>query len=101
MIQTSITDLEKLAEDVAREVAGPEAFRAVEVESGWDVDDRPAYHFTFLIDQDRATQRPGIVRLRLRQKLRDELEALGDEHQPLLRMLDRIDWEKRGSARVR
>jgi hypothetical protein len=99
MIQTSTADLEKLAQDAAREIAGPEAFEQVEIEPGLDLDDRPIYHFTFLINQERAKQRAGMVRILLSRRLREELEARGDEHLPALRMLDRTDWEKRGSAR--
>lgn len=100
MIQMSEAELEKLAREAALDIAGPEAFEQVEIETVVDLDDRPAYYFTFLINQDRARQRPGMVRTRLSQRLRDELEARGDEHRPLLRMLDRSDWDKRGSAKL-
>jgi hypothetical protein len=100
MIQGYEADLKKLARDAAVDIAGPEAFEQVEVETVVDLDDRPAYYFIFLIDQERAWQRPGMVRTRLSQRLREELEARGDEHRPLLRMLDRSDWDKRGSARL-
>jgi hypothetical protein len=99
MIPTSIGELEKLAGDAAREIAGPEAFGGVEVEPGVDFDYRPVYHFTFLINQERANLRAGLVRLRLRQRLQQVLEARGDEHHPALEMLDRTDWEKRANER--
>jgi len=100
MIQTSTTDLEKLAQDAAREIAGPEAFEQVEVETVTDLDDRPAYHFTFLLNPERVRQHAGLVRIDLGLKLLDDLTARGDEHRPLTRILDRTDWEKRGSARL-
>ncbi len=96
----SIADVESLARDAARDIAGSDVFKQVELETVVDLDDRPAYHFTVLINPERAKLRPGPVRTRLSQKLREELEARGDEHRPLLRMLDRADWEKRGSARL-
>jgi hypothetical protein len=70
MIETGIPELETLARDAAREIAGPEAVDAVEIETGIDLDDRPIYHFTFLIDQEHARQGIGMVWTRLSQKLR-------------------------------
>jgi hypothetical protein len=72
--------LEKLARDAALEIAGPDAFEQVEVETGVDLDDRPAYQFTFLINQALATQRAGQVRIRR------------GEHRPLIRILSNSDW---------
>jgi len=42
MIQTPTAELEKLAQDAAREIASPEAFEQVEVETVTDLDDRPS-----------------------------------------------------------
>lgn len=90
-------DVEQLGREAAQFVAGPEALEAVEVATGYDFD-RPTYRFTFLIDQDRAHLPPGLLRIRLMQKLLDSLEACNDEHVPVIRMLDRTDWERRGGA---
>ena len=100
MIQTGIADLEILAADAVRESAGPEAFGRVEVEIGVDVRYRPADEFTFLINQDRAKPRAGLVRIRLGLKHLDEVAAQGDEHLPVLDILDRTDWEKRANERL-
>jgi hypothetical protein len=98
MNQITTSDLEKLGRDAACEVAGPSAFEHVAVEAGGDFDNRPVYIFSFVIDQDRARDRPGAVRIALGQKLRDALDALGDEHYPTIRILSREDWDKRARA---
>lgn len=100
MIKTPTAELEKLARDAAREIAGPHAVEQLEIENVIDLDDRPAYHFTFLVNKDRVGVHPGLFRVDLALKLLDELTARGDEHRPLIRFLDRRDWEKRGSARL-
>jgi hypothetical protein len=48
-----------------------------------------------LINPDRARQRPGLIRTRLIQKLLDDLSARGDEHLPVIQILNREDWTKR------
>lgn len=90
-------DVEQLGREAAQQVAGPEAVEQVEVATGYEFD-RPVYRFTFLIDQGRALLPAGLLRTRLSQRLRDGLEARNDERQPVLRILDRTDWEKRGVA---
>jgi hypothetical protein len=91
--QALAADLQALGRDAARDVAGEESVEGVEVTIGEGVSDRPAYQFTFLINQSR--ERPGLVRIRLGQKLKDALAARGDEHYPMLRILNRADWDKR------
>jgi len=98
MTQITTSDLEKLGRDVACEVAGPEAFEHVAVESGGDFDNRPVYIFSFVIDQDRARDRAGRVRIGLGMKLRDALIDLGEEHYPVIRILSRDDWDRRARA---
>ena len=95
------SDIEKLGYEAAQEVAGSDAVEQVEVVAGGDDSDRPVYYFSFLIDQSRARQRAGLVRIRLMQKLDDELLARGDEHRAVIRILDREDWGKRRDARPR
>jgi hypothetical protein len=98
MSRSTTAELEKIGRDAAQQVAGEGAVAQVEVVPGEDSDERPAYYFSFLIDQDRARQRPGLVFTRLIQKLRDELIARGDGHYPVIRILDRTDWDKRKGA---
>jgi hypothetical protein len=99
MSQGTVAELEKLGRDAARQVAGEGAVAQVEVVLGEDSSERPVYYFSFLIDQDRARQRAGLVRTRLVQKLRDELIARGDERYPVIQMLSRTDWDRRAGAR--
>ncbi len=70
----------------------------IEIESGVDFYDRPAYHFSFLIDQKGSKNRQGLVLTRQRQRLADDLDARGDTHIPTIRLLDREDWGRRGNA---
>jgi hypothetical protein len=98
MIDTPSEELKKLGLDAAQAAAGADAVEQVEVFPGEDSLDRPAYFFSFLIDQKRAAERPGLVRIRLTQALRDGLAARGDEHYPIIRILDRADWDRRARA---
>lgn len=100
MIQDTVENLEKLGRDVAEEVAGPGCVEQVEVAAGVDYFERPVYDFSFLIDLDRARLRPGLILIRLDQRLQDELIARGDEHHPVVRLLDHTDWPRRASART-
>jgi hypothetical protein len=99
MSQNNVAILEKLGLDAAEHAAGKGSVERVEVVSGEDSSDRPVYYFSFLIDQDRARQRAGLVRTRLIQKLRDDLIALRDGHYPVIRILSRTDWDRHGDAR--
>ena len=98
MNQDTATDLETLGRAAAQQIAGEDAVEQVEVVAGTDYTDRPVYYFSFLIDQGRARERAGLVFTRLIQKLRDDLVARGDEHLPVVRILDRTDWPRRGRA---
>ena len=98
MSKSMTSDLEELGRAAAEQIAGKEAVQDVEVAVGQDLSERPAYYFSFLIDQSRARQRAGLVRTRLVQKLRDDLIARGDEHYPVIRILDRTDWDRRKDA---
>jgi hypothetical protein len=99
MSETDVPTLEKLALKAAEAAAGSGSVERVEVVSGEDDSDRPAYYFTFLIDEDRAQHRPGLVLTRLIQRLSDDLIAISDGHYPVVRILNRTDWDRRGSAR--
>jgi hypothetical protein len=82
----------------AEHVAGPDAVEEVEVTPGEDAYDRPVYYFSFLIHQERAQQRAGLVRIRLIQKLREDLVARGDSHNPVIQILSKDDWPNRADA---
>ena len=92
-------ELKELGRAAAAHVAGDDAVQQVEVSEGEDSSDRPVYYFSFLIDQARARQRPGLVLVRLIQKLLDDLIARGDSHYPSVRILDKDDWAKRANAK--
>jgi hypothetical protein len=93
MLKTN--ELKKLGLEAAERAAGEGAVEEVEVEAGEDDFDRPIYRFSFLIQQDRARDRAGLVRIRLIQSLQDALESRGDGRYPVVRILDRVDWERR------
>ena len=92
-------NLEQLGRVAAQQVAGADAVENVEVSSGEDWSGRPIYQFAFLIDQARARQRAGVIRIRLIQALLDALIARGDEHLPSVQILSRADWDRRNGAR--
>ena len=98
MIETATDELETLARDAAREIAGPGACERVEVAPIIDLQDRPADHFTFLINPDRFIGNPGMAMIDLALRLGDELAARGDDHRPVTRFLGKSDWENRGNA---
>ncbi len=98
MTESTVSDLERLGFDAAQEVTGKDAVKQVEVASGEDLFERPAYFFSFLIDQGLARQRAGLVRIRLMQKLLDELTARDDGHLPVIQILNQEDWDKRSVA---
>ncbi len=98
MSATIDAELEQMGWAAAEHAAGSGAVERVEVRRGIDVWDRPAYHFSFLIDQSRARQDAGLVRIRIMQKLLDDLDKRGDDHRPVLRILNREDWDRRTDA---
>jgi hypothetical protein len=87
-------DLEQIGRDAAAAVAGAENVEAVEAREIEDWTDKPAYFFSFLIEQDRDRLGPGVLRTRLAQRLRDELTARGDYRYPLVQIINRDDWGK-------
>jgi hypothetical protein len=91
-------DLEQIGRAAAAAVAGAENVEAVEAREGEDWTDKPAYYFSFLIEQDRDDLRPGLLLGRVARKLRDELIARGDYHYPFVQILNRSDWDKRQHA---
>ena len=95
MPNTVTEDLEKFALEAGREIAGPGVFEQVEVRPTADLDDRPAYLFTILLNPHRIVGEPGLPLVDLRIRLRRELEARGDEHRPMTRYLERRDWHER------
>ena len=77
---------------------GADKVKQVEVVAGPDSTDEPAYYFWYQLDQDPASQSAALARVRLKQKLRDELLARGDTTYPYLRVLTKQDWDKRAGA---
>jgi hypothetical protein len=90
--------LQQLGRQAAEAVAGAEAVEDMEVGPALDWDGTPAYLFTFLINQDKSIARPGEILIRTGLKIQDELISRGDEHNPMIRLLDRADWEQRAGA---
>jgi hypothetical protein len=98
MNQLADTDLVEIGRNVAQHVAGAGTVERVKVSAGQDSTDRPAYFFSFLIDRYRDGERAGLIRIRLEQKLRDELMARDDGHHPIVQVLNRADWEQHEGA---
>lgn len=98
--QETAANLERLGLQTARELGGDDSVEQVEVLSTVDIDQRPAYHFALLVDLSRFKQRPGLVRIRLGQKLTGELRARGDDHEVILQMVDKADWHRRANAQT-
>lgn len=96
--ESTMPAIRELGLEAAREIAGPNAVDDVQVVEELDAEGSPAYRFDFLIDPAYIQLRPGLVRIRLGQRLRRDLTARGDAHRPLLRMLDRADWSRRLDA---
>jgi hypothetical protein len=86
--------LEQIGRDAAAAVAGAENVEAVEAREIDDWTEKPAYFFSFLIEQDRDRLGPGLLRTRVAQRLRDELIARGDYRYPLVQIINRGDWDK-------
>ena len=99
MLKLPTATLERTGCDAAEAVGGAGVVGAIRVEPGVDADERPAYHFRFLINQDRSILGPGLLRIRLHLRLLEDLSILGDEHEPVLEMLDRADWDRRAASR--
>ena len=91
--------IEELGKRAAAAVVGDGVFPQVRVESDEDDDFRPIYRFSFLIDRQHSSMRPGLIRIRLIQKLRDELVSRRDDHLPVIRILNQADWDQEARAR--
>jgi len=84
----------RLATDAAHEVVGADANVSVEVESGTDSLDKPAYFFFYRIRKSYMPDlSPGLIRIRLIQHIVDKLIALGDTHEPIIRAMTLTGWE--------
>jgi hypothetical protein len=92
-------DIVRLATDAAHEVVGADATVSVEVEAGTDSSDKPAYFFFYRIRKDDIPDlSPGLIRIRLIQHIVDKLVAVGDTHEPIIRMMMLTGWEKPSGA---
>jgi hypothetical protein len=81
--------------DAAREVVGEGQAQEIEVTTGLDSSDQPAYYFSFLIEQEGDPMRAALSRTLLAQKIRDILLSHGDDRYPFIQVLGREDWGKR------
>ncbi len=88
-------ELQELGLAAARRAAGEDAIERVFVEDTIDSLDRPAYRFTYLLDEKRSKHDLGLTRIRIIQALLDDLDARGDEHRPRIVLLDREAWDRR------
>jgi hypothetical protein len=95
MAELTATELEQIGREVAHAVVGADKVRQVEVVTGANWDGDPAYYFWYQFDSDPDWQRAADARIRLRQKLREELVARGDTSLPYTHVLDAQDWPKR------
>ena len=87
--------LTQIAREAAEGLAGKAAVQEVEVVTSTDSLYRPVYWFSFLIDKTRTSESLGHIHTRLMQALLDRLESDGDEHLPMVRILDHRDWQRR------
>jgi hypothetical protein len=85
-----------LGQKAADAVAGKGVAKPVAVAIGQDSTDQDAYYFSFLLD--RTHSQPGEIRIRLAQKLRDQLMASSDDHYPFVQIFSSTEWERRRSA---
>lgn len=98
MSQGNVVDIERIGRDAAQDAASLAPVELVDVVSDIDFRDRPVYRFAFLVDENIDWKLSGRVRIRLEQKLRDELAALGEVRYPILQMLSRSELSKRAGA---
>jgi hypothetical protein len=90
-------DLKVIALKAAQSVLGPGKVETVDVVSGNDSSDEPAYFISFMIDQDRDAERAVRLWNRLAEKIRDTLVERGDEAYPYVDIRYRSDaqgWER-------
>jgi hypothetical protein len=94
MSEFAETELTEIARTAASKVAGLGTVERVKVTTRLDSTDKPVYYFSFLIDRDRDPEAGVWPRIRLGQKLRDELIARDDYQYPYISVHDRAGWEK-------
>jgi hypothetical protein len=99
MTEVSQQELEILGLEAAKQVAGPDAVINLDVEPFLDSRDRVAYRFSFVIDRSIAkSYRPGEMRIRLGQVIRDVLVSKGDETYPHLQIMSPEEWRSPANA---
>lgn len=89
-------DLARIGWQVAEDVAGAGTVGQVEAAEGEDWTHQPAFFFVFQIDDARENQQSASLSSRISLRLRDALLARGDSRMPFVRVLSRLDWDKRG-----
>jgi hypothetical protein len=92
MVELSDSDLLEIGRKAAAQVDDLGVVERVEVTMTFDSADQPAYFFRFLIEEGRDPNRTGLPRIRLVQKLREELDAHDDHHYPIVQVLNRAEW---------
>ncbi len=85
-------EIQQIGEDVAHAVVGKGVIDKVEVRPGWSTSDEPTYEFYFRVDPTRLTINSGVVHIDLSRHLLDALYERGDEHLPVVHLLDERDW---------
>ncbi len=80
----SHAELRSIGEKAIEEIVG--GVGNVEVVFGLNEEGDPAYFFDVAIDQDRDRARASLLRIRLRQKIRDLLLAEQDANYPYVRV---------------
>lgn len=93
MSEINADELRRLALDVGREVGGEGTVEDVEVAPDMDFWGNPIYRFTMLVHPERSPLGPGLFRIRIGQRLKDELVARGEEHAPRMLMVSRPEWD--------
>lgn len=93
MEHLSNDQLEALGLAAARAVVG-DGVKQVVVRYGEDAMWRSIKVFRVLIEHYRDGQDIGMARIRLIQRLKDDLLAIGDDQHPAVQMLDPADWNR-------
>lgn len=98
MTELLLASVENIGREAAHEVIG-EKVEDVEAAPGQDSSDGTAYFISFRFARDRDRAKAALLRTRLAQKIRDKLLEAGDEHYPIIRLLDDDEWMRRADAR--
>jgi hypothetical protein len=99
MSEIKEADLERLGREAAEEVAGAQAVIHVRAEPDFDWTDKQIYRFYSVIDRNLMPRyKPGEMRSRLGQNIRDRLLAKGDETYPHMQIISPEEWQAHQGA---